>query len=123
MSDKTTTTTTTVTDKGTSTLPPVPEGAVMEPPAVTRATSCPISGCDPSKCTKEECNENVKAPTEGDRPFTAPPSGQINLLDLEIDGPNTALNVMVGFLGLAQKRGAFAINESAKIFECINKFS
>ena len=51
------------------------------------------------------------------------PLGQINLLEVEINDPNTALNVMVGFLGLAQKRGAFAINESAKIYECINKFS
>jgi len=47
---------------------------------------------------------------------------QVNLLDIEIKDENDALNVMVGFLGLAQKRGVFAINESAKIFECIKKF-
>ena len=39
---------------------------------------------------------------------------KINLLEVDIDSTNTALNVIVGFLGLAQKRGAFAINESAK---------
>ena len=49
--------------------------------------------------------------------------GQINLLEVDVNDPNTALNVIVGFLGVAQKRGAFAINESAKIYECINFFS
>lgn len=50
------------------------------------------------------------------------PMNQVNLLEVNIDTPNTALNVMIGFLGIAQKRGAFAINESAKIFQCIEKF-
>ena len=48
---------------------------------------------------------------------------QINLLDVEIIDENTALNVLIGYLGVAQKRGSFAINESAKIFECIKKFT
>jgi hypothetical protein len=47
---------------------------------------------------------------------------QINLLEVPINNENDALNVMVNFLGLAQKRGAFAINESAKIYECIQQF-
>ena len=44
---------------------------------------------------------------------------QVNLLEVAITDENTALNVIVGFLGLAQKRGTFAINEAAKIYECI----
>ena len=51
-----------------------------------------------------------------------PETQQINLLSVNITDENVALNVLVGFLGLAQKRGAFAINEAAKIFECIQKF-
>ena len=51
-----------------------------------------------------------------------PPAQQIDLLTIEIIDENTALNVLVGFLGLAQRRGVFAINESAKIYEAINKF-
>ena len=47
---------------------------------------------------------------------------QVNLLDLPVHNENEALNVMVGFLGLAQKRGCWAINESAKIFECVKMF-
>lgn len=44
------------------------------------------------------------------------------LLKTVITDENTALNVMVTFLNLAQRRGIFTIDESAKIWECINKF-
>ena len=44
------------------------------------------------------------------------------LLNTTINDENTALNVMVSFLNLAQRRGIFSIDESAKIWECINKF-
>ncbi len=50
------------------------------------------------------------------------PVQQVNLLDLPVRNENEALNVMVGFLGLAQKRGCWAINESAKIYECVKIF-
>lgn len=33
-----------------------------------------------------------------------------------------ALNVLVGFVNLAQQRGVFSIEESAKIWECVSKF-
>ena len=44
------------------------------------------------------------------------------LVDIPIENENVALNVMVGFLNVAHKRGAFTIDESAKIWECISKF-
>lgn len=47
---------------------------------------------------------------------------EIKLIDVVVSDENVALNVMVGFLGLAQKRGAFTIDESAKIWECIKMF-
>jgi hypothetical protein len=43
-------------------------------------------------------------------------------LNVSIDNENIALNVIVAFIGLAQKRGTFNIQESAKIWECIQKF-
>lgn len=49
-------------------------------------------------------------------------NNKINLLELEITNENTALNAMIGFLNIAQNRGAFAINESAKIHDCIKIF-
>ena len=47
---------------------------------------------------------------------------KINLLNVTIEDENIALNVLIAFLGRAQSRGCFAINESAKIFECIEMF-
>jgi hypothetical protein len=47
---------------------------------------------------------------------------ETKLIDIEIKDENVALNVMVSFLALAQKRGTFALEESAKIWECIKMF-
>jgi hypothetical protein len=47
---------------------------------------------------------------------------QLNLADVEIIDENTALNVMVSFIHLAQKRGAFNLQESAKAWECVKVF-
>ena len=44
------------------------------------------------------------------------------LVDVEITNENDALNVLVSFCNLAQQRGAFNIEESAKIWECIKMF-
>ena len=44
------------------------------------------------------------------------------LLSVQISDENTALNVLVSFINLAQRRGVFSIDESAKIWECITKF-
>jgi hypothetical protein len=51
-----------------------------------------------------------------------PKQKEVRLVDIPINDENTALNVMVGFLNLAHKRGIFTIDESAKIWECISKF-
>jgi hypothetical protein len=50
------------------------------------------------------------------------PTQEVRLTDIEVTDENMALNVLVSFLGVAQKRGTFSIAESAKIFECIQKF-
>ena len=59
-------------------------------------------------------NEDTSTPT--------PSPLELRLVDISVTDENTALNVMVSFLSLAQKRGAFTINESAKIWECIKIF-
>ena len=51
-----------------------------------------------------------------------PQQPQSNLADVEIIDENTALNVMVSFIHLAQKRGAFNLQESAKAWECVKVF-
>ena len=47
---------------------------------------------------------------------------EIRLVDVQVTDENIALNMMVSFLTLAHKRGAFSIDESAKIWECIQTF-
>ena len=52
----------------------------------------------------------------------AAPQQEMRLIDVSITDENIALNVLVSFLNVAQKRGTFSISESAKIYECIQKF-
>jgi len=44
------------------------------------------------------------------------------LVDVKVTDQNVALNLMVSFLSIAQKRGVFGLDESAKIWECIKMF-
>ena len=46
----------------------------------------------------------------------------VKLTEIEVTDENVALNLLVSFISLAQKRGSFTIDESAKIWECIKKF-
>jgi len=59
-------------------------------------------------------NDNMK--------HVPPQNNEIKLVDIPIRDENTGLNVMVSFLSLAQKRGVFSFDESAKIWECIKIF-
>ena len=68
--------------------------------------------------------ENVK--TEDPVAAVTPEEPQVQkkvlLTSVEITDENVALNVIVSFVNIAQKRGAFTIDEAAKIWECIKKF-
>lgn len=55
-------------------------------------------------------------------PQQEPQSVQPSITDINITDENTALNVMVSFLHLAQKRGAFNLQESAKVWDCVKLF-
>ena len=52
----------------------------------------------------------------------APEEKEIRLVDVPVTDENVALNLMVSFLSLAQKRGCFGLDESAKIWECVRRF-
>lgn len=47
---------------------------------------------------------------------------QTRLVDIQVTNQNEALQLIVTFLNLAQKRGAFTLDESAKLWECIKMF-
>ena len=61
------------------------------------------------------------APTAAPAPV-AEKKPEVRLADVEVKNEIAALNLMVQFLGLAQKRGAFTIDEAAKIWECVKMF-
>ena len=53
---------------------------------------------------------------------TTPPTQQFDPTKIVVTDENTALNGLVTFLNVAQRRGVFTFGESAKINECIQKF-
>ena len=44
------------------------------------------------------------------------------MADVKITDQNVALNVLVGFLNIAQRRGAYGMDEAAKIWEAVKFF-
>lgn len=72
---------------------------------------------DSEKPTEIIDSEKKPKPTE-------PPSQeeQVNLMELKVESETDALNLMAGFLQIAQRRGAYSLAEAAKIMEGINRF-
>jgi len=63
--------------------------------------------------------------SNGTTPVQQGPSiaeAQARIMSIPVTDENSALNIMVSFLNIAQRRGVFSIDESAKIWECIKKF-
>ena len=68
--------------------------------------------------------ETVEKPTstQPTQPTQQSQPAQPDINSVEVRDENTALNLMVSFLHLAQKRGAFNLQESAKVWECVKMF-
>ena len=47
---------------------------------------------------------------------------QVRLVDIPLNTQQDALQLIVTFLHLAQKRGSFTLDESAKLWECVKMF-
>ena len=75
-----------------------------------------------------DVNENISLNAEPvPVPEPAAPSPEVpltemKLVDIPVLNENVALNLFVSFLSVAQKRGTFTLDESAKIWECVQKF-
>lgn len=50
------------------------------------------------------------------------PKKEVRLVDIPVTDEVGALNMLVSFLNLAQRRGVFTIDESSKIWECVKMF-
>lgn len=57
-----------------------------------------------------------------DKPKVEEKVKEVKLTEIPITDEVVALNILVSFLNLAQRRGVFNIEESSKIWECIRKF-
>ena len=67
---------------------------------------------------RESSSSTTPTPAQGPTPAEA----QAKLMAIPVTNENVALNVMVSFLNVAQRRGVFSIDESSKIWECIKLF-
>jgi|TARA_Y100000992_G_C21266909_1_gene494417 hypothetical protein len=47
---------------------------------------------------------------------------QVNILDVDVTDENVALNLIVNFVNIAQKRGVYSLPEASKIWECVQRF-
>ena len=63
------------------------------------------------------------AEEETPAPAPAPAQQEVPIVNIPVNSHNTALNILVALIGVAQKRGAFNIQESAKLWECIQMFN
>tara|TARA_B100000902_G_C27154130_1_gene835260 strand:+ start:84 stop:383 length:300 start_codon:yes stop_codon:yes gene_type:complete len=70
----------------------------------------------------EQSQMKEEAPAQQEESAPAQQEQTMDLSDVEVTNENIALNIIVSYVNLAQKRGAFNIKESAKIWECIQKF-
>ena len=66
--------------------------------------------------------ENTIQPSNPQPPANEKQPERVNLDELKVENQEMALNLMGQFLELAQKRGAFNFQESAKIYECVKFF-
>jgi len=67
-------------------------------------------------------NSSSSSSPEGQVQGPSIAEAQARIMALPVTDENAALNIMVSFLNIAQRRGVFSIDESAKIWECIKKF-
>ena len=93
---------------------------------VTKKTKAPLAEATvpavvESSTSVKTTDEAVPAPASTSAPVP-PKEKEIRLTEIPVVDEITALNLMVSFLGLAQKRGAYTIDEASKIWECIKKF-
>jgi hypothetical protein len=67
-------------------------------------------------------NVDTQTPVSTSEPAPKEQVKEVNIMDVPVSNQNIALNVMVFFLNSAQRRGAFSMDESAKVWEAVKMF-
>ena len=69
----------------------------------------------------ENNNISMNVQDTGASAAPAPPPAP-KLTQIPVDNQNVALNLLINFVNLAQRRGAYTLDEAAKIWECVKIF-
>jgi len=72
------------------------------------------------KVEETTTESTTEQPVEQQAP--APAQRQVSLTQIPVNTENDALNMLVAFLQVAQKRGAFSLEEAGKIMEAVGVF-
>ena len=84
-----------------------------------------LTEIDPNPVSEEETVtmkviDNSEAENEAENEARTNP--HTALMQMPVTDQNSALNCLIGFVGIAQRRGVFALDEAAKAYHCIQMF-
>ena len=116
MSDKAEDKSTEVIESKTPTEPEVIESKTPTEPEVIESKTPTEPEVVESKTPTEPEVVESKTPTED-------AENKVRILDMPTETQNEALQCIVQFLSLAQRRGAFQLEEASKIVDCLKLFS
>ena len=68
-----------------------------------------------NETTEEQGEDEDKSEVDKLDPHSA-------LMQMPVTNQNEALNCLIGFVGIAQRRGVFALDEAAKAYHCVQMF-
>ena len=71
---------------------------------------------------QENIQMDVADSSASPAPSNANTEAPASLTEIEVKDENTALNLIVSFLNLAQRRGAYKLEESSVFLRAINEF-
>jgi hypothetical protein len=96
--------------------------------AAVAAGESELTEVDPAPMNEEEAvamkvvDNSDENENEADEQPEAKMDPHAALMQMPVTDQNSALNCLIGFVGVAQRRGVFALDEAAKAFHCIQMF-
>jgi len=108
----------------------VPEGTETAAAGEAAPAESELTEVDPTPASEEEAvamkvidnSDDNEAENGADEQPEAKMDPHAALMQMPVTDQNSALNCLIGFVGVAQRRGVFALDEAAKAFHCIQMF-
>ena len=89
---------------------------------LTEVTHTPVSEDEAVAMKVVDNSDDNEAENEADEQAERKMDPHAALMQMPVTDQNSALNCLIGFVGVAQRRGVFALDEAAKAFHCIQMF-